>query len=382
MKPIRNRAQSWHTTLGAPILALVLAAVTACGSAAPSSAPAQTTAGSAKPAASSAQTSAATEVPATLDALYAAAKKEGALQTSLSWQDDQWLPLAKAFSDRYPGIKLDRLEISPDKGLERIITEKAAGKVSTDLAGARLSEMTQVISRDLAATYDYRKVFGLSNDVVQDDNRYVIAYQNGSILSYNTKLLDDASAPKDWKDLLDPRFQGGKVIVAQDANDVFWALAKEWGRDTMLDFARKLAAQKPRFSRSASDTTSLLIAGDAPVALSLYAGSIMKYTAKGAPIKGTAASPVSVDNNGVWVLKDAAHPNAARLFAGWLATPEAQNVFDTTNNRSLLIPGTSTKTAQYVQSLGVKLIMEQPTDIETDAKTQADAMAIIRGKNG
>ena len=58
--------------------------------------------------------------------------------------------------------------------------------------------------------------------------------------------------------------------------------------------------------------------------------------------------PVSVNNNGVWVLKDAKHPNAAKLMAGWMATAEAQQIFDSATHRSVLFPGTDTGHARMI----------------------------------
>jgi len=315
-----------------------------------------------------------------LSQLYQAAKQEGALMVSVSWQDDQWVPLEKAFSAKYAGIKVERLEISPYMWLERITTEKAAGKVSTDLAGARLSEMKQVVERDLAEPFDYAGVFGVKPEMIQNENRYVVAYHNASLVTRNTKLVDDASAPKSWDDLADPRWQGGKIILAEDADDVFWGLAQEWGKDKALEFARKIHDQKPRFSRQSSETTNLLIAGDAPLAMSVNASSVVKYAEQGAPIKATGVSPVTVNNNGVWVLKDAKHPNAAKLMAGWLATPEAQKIFDSATHRSVLFPGTDTGHAKMVRELGVKLVFEDPAKAAENAAVQKQAMSIVLGK--
>jgi iron(III) transport system substrate-binding protein len=335
----------------------------------------------AKPGGAASGASAAAGSSAALDQLYQAAKQEGSVMASLSWQDDQFLPLQKAFTARFPGIKFDRLEISPNKGLERVITEKAAGKTSTDVAGARMLEIKQAIDRDLAASYDFAGTFGLPKEGVLEDNRYVVDYHNASLLTYNTKLLDDNSAPKTWEDLTDPRFQGGKIILAQDAADVFWALGQDWGKDKMLQYAQQIHDQKPRLAQSSSEVTNLLIAGDAQVAMSIYASSYLKYTKKGAPLKATSASPVSVDNNGVFVLKDAPHPNAARLLAGWLSTPEAQKVFYDSTFRSLLFPGVDTGHAQLVKDLGVKLIFEDPAKEDENTAMQKQAMNIVLGKS-
>jgi ABC-type Fe3+ transport system substrate-binding protein len=90
---------------------------------------------------------------------------------------------------------------------------------------------------------------------------------------------------------------------------------------------------------------------------------------------------VRVDNNGVFVLKDAPHPNAARLLAGWLSTPEAQKVFYDSTFRSLLFPGVDTGHAQLVKDLGVKLIFEDPAKEEENTAMQKQAMNIVLGKS-
>jgi iron(III) transport system substrate-binding protein len=367
-------------------VALLLAGCGGAQSAAPStaatnvSAPAAAQASGGAAAAASGAAAAPASGGDTLSQLYIAAKQEGTVSVYASWQDDQFVPLQKGFEARYPGIKIDRLEISPNKGMERIITEKAAGKLSVDVAGARLSEIKQAIDRDLAASYDFAGTFKVAKEMVLNENRYVLAYHNASLLTYNTKLVDDKSAPKTWEDVLKPQFANGKILVAQDADDVFWALGKDWGKDKALDYARKIHDQKPRFSQSSSETTNLLIAGDAAVALSINASSAIKYTEQGAPIKPTGASPVSTNNNGLFVLKEAKHPNAARLWAGWIATPEAQGIFDKGSHRSVLFPGTNTGHAKLIQDLGVKLIFEDPQESAANAELQKQALQIVLGK--
>src|SRR5262249_18622766 len=133
--------------------------------------------------------------------------------------------------------------------------------------------------------------------------------------------------------------------------------------------------------RQASETTNLLIAGDAPLALSMNSSSVLKYAEQGAPIKAVAASPVSVNNNGVWGLKDAKHPNAARPMAGFLATPEGQKIFDSATHRSVLFPGTDTGHAKMIKDLGVKLVFEDPARAAENAAVQKEAMSIILGKS-
>src|SRR5437763_623798 len=130
--------------------------LSACGG---TSAPAGTS--SAPVSGSPSKPAAASSGSAALQQLYDAAKAEGAVTVWLSWNDELMGPLTKAFSSRFPGVTVERFEINSTQGLERVITEQTAGKVSTDVLQGRSFEMSQVVPRDLAAQYDYAAAFGL-----------------------------------------------------------------------------------------------------------------------------------------------------------------------------------------------------------------------------
>jgi len=335
--------------------------------------------GTATPPSSSAGASAGGALPAAVDRLYQDAKKEGSVSVWLSWNDELMGPMIKAFNSRFPGITVDRTEINSTQGLERAVTELAAGKLSADIIQGRSAEMGQVVSRDLAAQFDYAGTFGLPSDLVLYDNRFVTTYEDAKVMTYNTKLVDASSAPKAWEDLLDPKWQGGKIVLDRGENGVYWALAKKWGAQKTLDFATALRNQKPRYAPSASEASNLLRAGDVAVALDELEWSTLTYLNQGAPLAFAAASPVGVSFNGAYALKQAPHPNAARLFLGWMATKEGQGIFQSTRFQSFIRPGIGSKQYDQLQQLGVELIYERPEDYDENTKIQQQALKVANG---
>jgi iron(III) transport system substrate-binding protein len=354
--------------------------LTACGgtAAAPAgSAAASVRASAAPPVASSSAVQSTTS--AAVDQLYQAAKKEGSVAISLSWNNELMTPLIKAFEDRFPGIKVDRFEINSTQGLERLITEQAAGKVSEDVIQGRSYEMEQVVARDLAATFDYSGAFGLPADAVLYDNRLVVAYQDAKPLTYNTKLVDAASAPKTWEDLLNPRWQGGKIVIDRGENGVYWALAKKWGEQKTLDFAKALHDQKPRYAQAASEASNLLRSGDVAIALDELEWSTLTYVEQGAPLAMAPAAPVGVSFNGAYAVKAAPHPNAAKLFVGWMATPESEQIFERTRFQSFIRPGIGSRQYDALEKLGVDLVYEAPQDFAENVKIEQQATKLVNG---
>ena len=73
------------------------------------------------------------------------------------------------------------------------------------------------------------------------------------VMSYNTKLLASADAPKTWKDILDPKWKG-KLVTAHPGYSgsiasYMLALVKLYG----WDYFKQLAQNKPQLSQSVHD---------------------------------------------------------------------------------------------------------------------------------
>ena len=70
-----------------------------------------------------------------------------------------------------------------------------------------------------------------------------------------------------------------------------------------------------------------MAAGEAPISIAPLAFLITKQAA-GAPVQVLPISPVGVNSYGAAVVKKTPHPNAAKLWVSWLASPEARKLLD------------------------------------------------------
>jgi iron(III) transport system substrate-binding protein len=154
------------------------------------------------------------------------------------------------------------------------------------------------------------------------DGQYYPALISMMALAYNTRQVSAAEAPKNWTDLLDPKWRG-KLAVGHPGFSGYagtWALLMQ---QTYGDgFFDKLAANKPLVGRSSNDAVTQLNAGErvvaaAPAYVAIESGRRGNPVAVIYPKDGALlmVSPAAI-------MADAPHPAAAKLFMEWLLGPE------------------------------------------------------------
>jgi len=151
-------------------------------------------------------------------------------------------------------------------------------------------------------------------------------HQTIYVIGYNTKLVSADAVPKNYEDLLHPRWKGQ---LGWDTEEyyLFGALMKARGKDKGLEFWRRLAEQQVNFRKGYTLISELVSAGEFPVAVSLYQHRVDEYTEKGAPLQWVAPNPlVGGDPNKISLLKNAPRPNAAKVFIDFMLSAEGQKL--------------------------------------------------------
>ena len=135
-----------------------------------------------------------------------------------------------------------------------------------------------------------------------------------------------------------------------------------WGEKRVLDYVRKLvplSAGQVRYG----EIEERVISGEFKVMANSGSAveAMWEWQAKGAPLVGVAASdPVLTSYFQLGVPKNSAHPNLAKLFVAFMASPEAQRIVEKHEKRSShLVEGT--RMANYVKENRLKL--QDPGDL-------------------
>lgn len=254
-----------------------------------------------------------------------AAKKEGGeISIYATMRIDTTKQIWDLFEARYPFLKVKQYKADTDKMLDRVIMEYRAGKHLVDVLNFQGFHTQVLIERGIAGQYvspeakDYAAAF-------KDKNGFWTAlYYVPLTINYNTQLIPVNDRPKDWPDLLNPRWKG-KIAIEIDHLTWYAGMLKRYGQEKGKKFMQALAKQDLRVESGSSRGNALLAAGEFPIFNSR--GHIAQmFKRKGAPVDWVRnPDPLVVQLATVQMAKNAPHPNSAKLLIDfWLSEPAAQ----------------------------------------------------------
>jgi iron(III) transport system substrate-binding protein len=259
--------------------------------------------------------------------IVAAAKKEGHVVLYSAFVGlATHQQLKKDFETTY-GITVDILEARASEVRERIRIEHTAGRFAADVSENGRTTTTLQISQD--HVFDpYGPLPSLAHlkpDFKADDMRLpVFAIVYGILV--NTRLVKPTDEPKSWLDLIDPRWKG--KILSDDfralggGGVLFYVLEEHFGRD----FVEKLSKQDLQFSREIPANERRIARGERPIYLPDSLTSIPEL--KGLPVKLLAPKEgMPYIGYDLALLKNAPHPNAARLLMEYYLGQKMQQSF-------------------------------------------------------
>ena len=254
------------------------------------------------------------------------AKREGrvALYTSLGPTESG--PLAAAFEKKY-GIKVELWRSTSGKVVQRALTETQARRYAVDVIETNGPEMEMLAREKVLGQMQSPYLADLPANAIPAHRAWVPDRLNFFVVGYNTSKVKRSEIPATYEGFIDPKWKGR---IALETTDIEWmaTLIKTWGEAKGMDYFRKLSAMRPEMREGHVLLASLVAAGEIPVGLSMYASNIVPLTRKGAPIDFVPVQPVVARPQGIGVARNAPHPNAARLFADYVLSPEGQRLFE------------------------------------------------------
>jgi iron(III) transport system substrate-binding protein len=211
--------------------------------------------------------------------------------------------------------------------IERIRSEARAGKFFWDIATAEYIQFFQLPKHVNLARYftpEFQKFAELHRD---PNGTWVSIYGAIATIAWNTQMVKPADAPKDWKNLLEPKWKGKKIGLPAEAYQWYGGMVAYLGDKAGREYMKALAEQDPQTQQGYTNTSNLLVAGEFPVAV-IRAHRIELARTKGAPVDWSAeANPIVYSIHPIGISEKAPHPSAARLFYDFVASVEGQGLF-------------------------------------------------------
>lgn len=270
-----------------------------------------------------------------LTAMVVAARAE--LELTLSWAPSffdvpqEQRRLTDGFNKQY-GLGLNVTSKSgPSMGdsAARAIDEFRRGvKSSSDIVLGTEAEMSQMARagvlvsepwRTWATNVDSLKLVAAGGVAVQVQTR---VYG----ITYNSAKLTGAAVPLTLADLLKPQYRGRIATTTSSALFERLALAEVWGPDKTIDYVRQFAGQLGGFVTCGEEDR--IAKGDFDI-FAYDCGSARTNQLKA---KGTLIGWSEPSDGGLLgylymgVPKNAAHPNAAKLWINYMLSREAQDI--------------------------------------------------------
>jgi iron(III) transport system substrate-binding protein len=265
--------------------------------------------------------------------LYEAAKKEGGELTWYTAQSDDITAqaLGRSFESIYPGIKVNVLRTTAQVAYQRITQEIKASAIQCDVFSTTdLGHSVELKVKGAFEKYVPDNA-GKVLDVYKgyDPDGYYFVTSAGMIgIGYNTAKVKEADAPKNWTDLLDPKWKDNIALGHPGFSGYVGTWALTMRNQYGWEFFEKLAKNNPRVGRSINDTVTMLNAGESAVAGCGPVGTLLESVQKGNPLAmvyptdGTVLiiAPSSI-------MKGGKHLNASRLFMEFLLSEGASQIW-------------------------------------------------------
>lgn len=238
-------------------------------------------------------------------------------------------PLELRFEQIHPEIDVRWLDMGSQDVLDRIRTEAANPQADVWFGGPH-TIFSRGAGLDLLAPYRPSWAGAVPGGHPQE--LYWGLYRATPVLVYNGDAVSEEEAPKDWDDLLDPRWRGKIVLrdplASGTMRTIFgMVLARsvaETGSDAAgFEWLCRLDSQTKEYVFSPTLLFEKLTRQEALVSM-WELTDILLLQDRGSPLRYRFASsglPVITDSIGL--VAGAAHPAAAKAFIDWVGEEEA-----------------------------------------------------------
>ena len=294
------------------IMALSMAACGGSGSAAP------------------AQPAAGTESSAAADSdLVTAAKEEGTLVVYGSCEEDYLAAACENFEKLY-GIKVQYQRLSTGEVQSKI--EEEAGNPSGDVwFGGTTDPYNVAAGEGLLEPYEAENASHLISDTYRDaDGQWYGIYKGILGFMVNQDELDrmGIEAPKDWADLLDPKYKDliwlSNYNTAGTAKLVVNTMVQKFGHDEGIKYLVDLDKNIQVYTKSGSGPSKNVGTGECVIGIGVLHDGITQIEDNGygnitliIPSSGT-----SFEIGATAIFKGCKHPNAAKLWIEYALSPD------------------------------------------------------------
>ena len=196
------------------------------------------------------------------------------------------------------------------------------------------------------------------------DGYWIGTIQTPVLMFYNTEMITAAEAPKDWKDLADPKYKNMLVFrnaLSSSARATYTALLQQYEKRGELDkgwaFLKGVDANTKRYYGSGSLQFQAVGRKEAAISFAVLNSIVDNQIKNKMPLEtidATSGSPVITD--AIAVIKGAKHPEAAKAFVEFAGSAQAQAMLARKFNRMPTLPDALDEAPAWMAKIKFKIM--------------------------
>jgi iron(III) transport system substrate-binding protein len=288
-----------------------------------------------------------------IKALYEQAKKEGQVMVwGTARAEVEWIPAA--FNAMFPGIEVQFL--GDNDIATKAIAEARAGRHTIDVYWSSLTASLPVVQRDLIGVTDWAP-FGIAKANLGFDGRMALTSNIAYAFAYNTEHVKKEDLIKDWSEATNPKYKSKMTASLFLLPRMIGGLSLAWGRDKAAQFARDLMANSDLLLTRAP-REPMLQSGERLYGLGEVDSLVRQWTRSGMKIDHVIPQPVVLGQFGSMVMAKAPHPAAAKLLAGFMASPEGKKAKEIATSQTDYGPNGTSDLAKQIHSGKVQVVFD------------------------
>ena len=245
---------------------------------------------------------------------------------------DQLVLLERAFEAKRPDIDIRWLDMGSQEILDRLRFERVNPQADVWFGGP--SPIFERGIRD-SLLVPYRPAWGgkVDRGAVGPGDLYYPVYRTPAVIAFNSRAVSRAEAPRDWDEVLEPKWKNKVIIrdpMASGTMRAIWGLILERSLrktgDTAMGMAwlRRLDGQTKTYTISPALLYEKLARQEGLVSL-WDLQDILISVSKGMPLGYVfPRSGTVVIDDAIGLVRGSRHPAAARAFIDYVGSPEAQ----------------------------------------------------------
>ncbi|TCR63148.1 extracellular solute-binding protein [Bosea sp. BK604] len=283
-----------------------------------------------------------------------AAKKEGTVSLYSSASTGPSNGIAEAFKKKY-GIEVTVYRAGSSDLATRVQGEEKAGRPQAD--ALIIEEPALSLLMPFLASYDSPERAEIPAEYKAP--QYTLIRMYTAQIGWNSNAVKADAAPKDWKDLLDPKWKGrfGSLDPHVTATTLAWQVMVDelYGPS----FLQQFGANQPKLYASTNAMSQAIVSGEIDLGLTNSFG-VIQMAETGAPMGGVTPKNTVLFGGNVAIFAKAPHPNAARLFCDFACSAEGQTVINVAGATIPTHPGASAPKAGNLAELAKSHVFTQP----------------------